>query len=64
MRSKSFLISYAIFGLCLIAIYFWVPNTNSKFYLIAFLPIIFWLPKDIKRYIEWKQKKTESNSQH
>ncbi|ANU23147.1 hypothetical protein BCM40_07100 [Planococcus donghaensis] len=43
---------YLITFVGLLLVYFTLPNTYLKFYVIAFLPLIIWLPNDIKTITE------------
>lgn len=51
---------YLITFVCLLLVYFTLPNTNSKLYIIAFLPIIIWLPSDIKKIREKIKQRRKS----
>lgn len=51
---------YLITFICLLLVYFLLPNTNLNLYVIAFLPIIIWLPSDIKKIREVRKRRSNS----
>lgn len=60
---KNFYTSYPIFLVCLLLIYFLFPENNLKLVAMALLPLVFFLPRDVKLIRKQiKTKNEESNS--
>lgn len=59
---KKYWTTYFLFLICLLIIYLVLPDNNTKLTVIALLPVVFFLPRDIKRYRQKKKENNEVNS--
>ncbi|MDN7228056.1 hypothetical protein QWY22_09955 [Planococcus liqunii] len=59
-KVKSFFTKYLIAIALMLLVYFLLPASNATIILIGFIPLLVWLPFDIKRLMEKRRtlKKT------
>lgn len=65
-KVKGFVVKYLVFLVLLLLVFYLLPNNNTKIIAIGFLPLLVWLPSDIKNFRAWRERKRKeaSSSQH